>query len=213
MGLLETRAMIAAARGDLGAAKAAVSQVPSGVEAAGLVAYFANFYDLFWLLDDTQTTLLHQLTSAQFDDDRGAWGLALAGAYALAGNTTRARAYADSARAALESQIRNAPNDAQLHSLLGVSLAYLGRQADAIREGRRGVELMPLSQNAFTGPYLRHQLVRIYILTGEPGLALDQLESLLRVPYYLSPGWLRIDPAFDSLRRNPRFQKLVAGTT
>ena len=60
---------------------------------------------------------------------------------------------------------------------------------------------------------MQHQLVRIYILVGEPDLALDQLEPLLRMPYYLSPGWLRIDPTFDPLRNNPRFRKLVEPTT
>ena len=95
--------------------------------------------------------------------------------------------------------------------MLGVALAYLGRKDEAIREGQRGVELMPISRNAFTGPYNQHQLARIYILVGEPDKALDQLEPLLKIPYYLSPGWLRIDPTFDPLRKHPRFQKLVEG--
>jgi hypothetical protein len=56
---------------------------------------------------------------------------------------------------------------------------------------------------------MQHQLVRIYIETGEYEKALDRLEPLLKVPYNLSPGWLRIDPTFDPLRKNPRFQKLV----
>jgi hypothetical protein len=97
--------------------------------------------------------------------------------------------------------------------LLGVALAYLGRNAEAVREGQRGVELQTISQDAYGGPYEQLQLARIYLLVGEPEKALDQLEPLLRIPYYLSPGWLRIDPTFDSLRNNPRFVKLVAGTT
>ena len=63
------------------------------------------------------------------------------------------------------------------------------------------------------GPYIQHQLARIYIMVGEPEKALDQLEPLLRIPYYLSPAWLRIDPTFDPLRKHPRFQKLVEGTS
>ena len=95
--------------------------------------------------------------------------------------------------------------------LLGLSLAYLGRKADAVREGQRGVELMPISQDGYFGPYVQLQLVRIYLLIGEPEKALDQLEPLLKVPFYLSPGWLRIDPTFEPLRNNPRFRKLVEG--
>ena len=61
------------------------------------------------------------------------------------------------------------------------------------------------------GPYLEHQLARIEILVGEPEKALDHLERLVKIPYLLSPGWLKIDPNFDPLRKNPRFQKLVEG--
>jgi hypothetical protein len=55
-------------------------------------------------------------------------------------------------------------------------------------------------------------LPRIYVLIGEPEKALDQLEPLLRMPYYLSPAWLKIDPSFEPLRTHPRFRKLVEGT-
>ena len=211
LALLETRAMVHAARGDLAAARTIIGSVPAGVDPAALVAYVATYYEMFWLLDDAQRTLLYQLTPSHFDDDRGAWGLALAGAYALQGDSRRSSAYADSARAALEEQLRDTPDDAQLHTLRGTALAYLGRKSEAIREGQRGMELMPTSRNAFTGPYNHHQLIRIYILVGEPDQALDQLEALLEVPYFLSPGWLKIDPIFAPLRGNPRFELLVTG--
>jgi hypothetical protein len=51
----------------------------------------------------------------------------------------------------------------------------------------------------------------MYLLVGEPEKALDQLEPLLKMPYYLSPGWLCINPTFAPLKGNPRFEKLIAG--
>src|SRR5262249_45098947 len=151
-----------------------------------------------------------RLTPSAFDEDRGAWGICLAQAYALKGDRANVRVHAEEARKALEEQLRQTPDDTQRHVILGLTLAYLDRKEEAIREGQRGVALMPVSKDAFLGPYIQHQLTRIYMLTGEPEKALAQLEPLLKIPYYLSPDWLKIDPNFDPLRKNPRFQKLIA---
>jgi hypothetical protein len=91
---------------------------------------------------------------------------------------------------------------------LGLSRAYLGRKAEAIREAERAVELLPIAQDAYSGSYIQHQLVRVYLLTGEHEKALDALEPLLRIPYYLTPAWLTIDPTFAPLRGNPQFENL-----
>jgi tetratricopeptide (TPR) repeat protein len=181
------------------------------VEPTALVADAAHYWDLMWVLEEGQQALLLRLTPSAFDGDRAQWGIVFAQTYALRDDQARARVYADSARIAFEEHLRATPNNAQQHVLLGLALAYLGRKADAMREGERSVALVPIAKDAYNGPYYQHQLARIYILVGEPEKALDQLEPLLKIPYYLSPGWLKIDPNFAPLRGNPRSQKLVLG--
>jgi tetratricopeptide (TPR) repeat protein len=196
--------------GDLAGARAVIKAAPKEVEPTALVAFMANYIDV-WVLDDEQRELLLRLTPSAFDDDRGNWALCLVQAYALKGDAANVRTHAEEATEAFEEQLRAAPNDAQRHVILGLALAYLGRKEEAIREGQRGVALDPVSKDADLGPFVQHQLVRIYMLVGEQEKALDKLEPLLKIPYWLSPGWLKVDPNFDPLRKNPRFQKLVAG--
>jgi TolB-like protein len=205
-----TRAMVFLAQGDLSGARKVLRDTPQEVDPTVLVAYVASYWDLYWLLDEQQQALVLRLTPSAFDGDRGQWGIVMAETHALRGDTLRTRAYADSGRQGLEAQLRETPGDAQRHVLLGVVLGYLGRRVEAIREGERGVALLPVSRDGYAGAYNLHQLVRVYILAGEQEKALDRLEQLLKIPYYLSPGWLKVDPTFDPLRKNPRFQKLVA---
>jgi serine/threonine-protein kinase len=207
----QIKAMVFLAEGDLPGARGVLEVAQRDVEPTALAASTAQYFDLFWVLNDAQQQLVLRLSPGPFGDSRLAWGLALAGTWALRGDAARARAYADSARVDGESQVREAPDDGQLHVLLGTALAYLGRKAEAVREGERGVALLPVTKDAYFGAYVQHQLARIYMLVGQPEKALDQLEALLRVPSYLSPGWLRIDPTFAPLKGNPRFERVVAG--
>jgi eukaryotic-like serine/threonine-protein kinase len=207
---LETKAMIALAQGDLAGARSAIASAPSTIEQSALVATFANYWDLFWVLDDAQQRYLLTLGPGPFGGNRSAWAVSLAETYALRGDVTRSRAYADSARVASDAVLSSTPQDAQTRAELGVMLAYLGRKAEGIAEAQRAVSMVSIAADGYSGPYYQHLLVRIYLLTGEPDKAMDALEPLLKVPYYLSPAWLRIDPAFAPLRGNPRFERMAA---
>jgi tetratricopeptide (TPR) repeat protein len=203
--------MVYLAQGDLAGARSVIRATPPEVERAALVAYLGAYGDLCWFLDEAQQQFLLQLPPKWFDNNRASWGMVMAQTYGLRGDWAKARAYADSAARVFEASIRSVPDDPLAHALLGVTLAYAGRKAEAVREGERGVALAPISRDQFLGAYNQHQLVRIYLLVGEPEKALDQLERLLKIPYNVSPGWLRIDPNFAPLRGNPRFERLVAG--
>jgi len=94
--------------------------------------------------------------------------------------------------------------------VLGVADAALGHKEDAIREGRRAVELLPVTKDAITGPLLVQNLALIYAWTGEKDLAFEQLAIAARVPGHLSYGELRLHPYWDPLRADPRFEQIVA---
>jgi len=207
--LIQSKAMAYLAQGDLAGARTALREAPPEIEPTRLVAFIAATWDLFWLLDDDQQRLLLRLAPGAFDDDRGGWGLALAATHAIRGDQARARAYGDSAAIWYEEKLRATPDDNYLLALDGVAQAYAGRRAEAIRGAERSVALLPVSKDAFSGAYNQHLLARTYTILGEQDKAIEQLASLLRVPYFLSPGWLKVDPSFAALRGNPSFERLI----
>jgi len=162
------KATVALAQGDLTGARAVIRTALTTFESAALIASLAYYWDLYWALDDAQQQQLLALPPSAFDDDRAAWALVRAETEHLRGHPAEARAYADTARLAFQEQLRAAPQDPQRHAYRGLALAYLRRKAEAIKEGERGVALMPISRDAYLGAYVQHQLVRIYLLVGEP---------------------------------------------
>jgi TolB-like protein/class 3 adenylate cyclase/Tfp pilus assembly protein PilF len=125
----------------------------------------------------------------------------------------KAAAYAafTTARNEAAKLIADHPDYPEALCVLGMADAALGDKEDAIREGRRAVELLPVSKNAIEGPLLLKYLALIYAWTGEKDLALEQLAIAARIPSLsVSYGELRLHPYWDSLRGDPRFEKIVA---
>jgi tetratricopeptide (TPR) repeat protein len=189
-----------------------IADQPSGTSSEQMIAYLCQFEELGWALDERQRARALELGPDLFEDDHAAWAMVRAHLYWLRGDKAKARQWADSASAKYEEESRTAPDDPQRRAIHGVALAYLGRYPEAIQEGKRALEALSPAKDMYFGPYIQHQLVRIYLLAGQPDQALDLLEPLLAMPYTLTPAWLRIDPLFEPLRDHPRFKRLVEGT-
>ena len=127
----------------------------------------------------------------------------------LRGNGFAAGKYFDSARVHLEREIKAHPDDERLYGSLGIVYAGLGRKEDALREGKHGLELLPIEKEAWRGSYRLMDLARIYAMTGEQDLAVQSLERLLSIPCELSGALLKIDPRWNSLKENKKFQSLI----
>ncbi|NIM15539.1 MAG: protein kinase [Candidatus Aminicenantes bacterium] len=115
----------------------------------------------------------------------------------------------NSARIILEKKVRGYPDDARIHSSLGIAYAGLGRKEDAIREGKLALELLPITKDFLRGPFYLKDLARIYMMVGEYDLAIDQLEFLLSIPCLTSVPLLFIDLAWDPLHNHSRFKGLL----
>jgi serine/threonine protein kinase/tetratricopeptide (TPR) repeat protein len=127
------------------------------------------------------------------------------------GDEPAARAAFENARKELDQTVRDQPDYAQALCALGVIDAALGNKEDAIREGERAVELMPVRKNALEAPMLIQYLAVIYAWTGETNRAIERLAEATKLPGgYLSYGHLRLNPLWDPLREDPRFEAIVA---
>jgi TolB-like protein/tRNA A-37 threonylcarbamoyl transferase component Bud32/Flp pilus assembly protein TadD len=128
----------------------------------------------------------------------------------LRGDAAAARSAFTSARNELNRTVRDQPDYAAALCALGVLDAALGNKEEAIQEGRRAVELMPVSKSAVEGPMLIQYLAVIYAWTGDKDRAIERLAEAVRLPGRLSYGHLRGDPLWDPLRGDPRFEAIVA---
>ena len=129
--------------------------------------------------------------------------------YLYQGDKTKAQAAFERARPVAEQLVRDAPGDPGRHVQLGAVLAGLGLKEEAVNEGRKAVESVPESQDAFEGPQATAALAEIYAWVGEYDEAFRLLDHLLKVPNGLTVPALKLDPVWDPLRKDPRFQALI----
>ena len=121
------------------------------------------------------------------------------------------------ARPIFETAVKEAPESAERHANLGWLYGFMGRKDEAIREGRRAVELKPESKDAFDGAIMNCYLALIYARVGENDLAFPLLERLLKTPgavdsvdYSITVNDLKYRWEWDPIRNDPRFQQLMA---
>lgn len=198
--------------GNLAGARLALRQIPATVDRSSLLAYVANYWDKYWMFDSADAVLAQSLPPASFDGDRTVWGVVNAEMRWGLGDSTRARAYADSAIAPLNKAIRADSTNWQTLLFRGLMLAYGGKRGGAIRDRDRGLALSEAQGDQWSGiPYAQHLAARIDVAMGDHDAAIAQLRAILAKPYVISPAWLRIDPTWSSLRGDPRFEALARG--
>lgn len=194
--------------GDAAAARAIVADAVRRVGPAEAAAWFTSGSE--WLLDPETFALLRRLTPAAFDGDEGAWAAAQAWASWRAGDAAAAKSYAENAIPVIEAQLQKSPKFANSRAVLGQVLAFAGRKADAVREAVLATELEPVARSPYRGMDMVFYLAQTYLLAGDADQAAATLERVLKAPYWVTPATLAADPTWDSIRQNPRFQRLAA---
>src|SRR5438477_433778 len=127
----------------------------------------------------------------------------------LTNDDEKARAAFTVARAGQEKAVQAQPNYGPPLCVLGLIDAGLGRKEEALREGRRAVELLPVGKDAINGPLMIEYLAMIAAWVGEKDLACEQLAIAIRPPSTVSYGQLKLLPFWDPLRKDPCFEKIV----
>jgi TolB-like protein/Flp pilus assembly protein TadD len=198
-------------RGDLSVAEKRFSSFPADIDPGGLVTS-ARYWVLLWQRKFPEALeVVQKFPGETLITFTGAVPKAfLEGTiHFLEGDMTSAQTEFTKARVVSEQLLREAPEDPARHAQQGLILAALGQKQEAIAEGKRAVELLPESQDAFDGPGSTAALAQIYAWTGESDEAFRLLDHLLAVPNGLTVPVFKLNPAWDCLRKDPRFQALI----
>ncbi len=208
-------------KGDTRSLKSVLSQVPAGTDPDGAVT--SCRWDVAMIGRDfaaARTALqMSDLNEISYTNAGATPKSFLQGCIELAeGKQTQAQQLFELARSNFEKAVEEAPLSADRHANLGWFYAFAGQKYEAIREGRRAVELKPESEDAVDGAIMNCYLALIYTRVGEKDLAIPLIERLLKTPgavdsadYSITINDLKHRWEWDPIRNDPRFQKLIAG--
>ncbi len=201
--------------------KAALQSIPANVDPDGVVT-FAR-WDAS-LMDRDPAAAERALGACRLDTITSPPGTPLPKSYLqgcihlVRNDTARARIDFEAARPTLEKTVADSPQDATRHGQLGVLYAFMGKKEDALREGRRAVELKPITRDVIEGAVARDFQALIFARTGEIDKAISEIERQLTTPFAvdyaddsITLSDLRTRWEWDPLRNDPRFQKILAG--
>ena len=200
-------------KGDLRPMQQLLASLPESVDPNGtitLARYNLNMYErkfdeLIGILERSPAEKSRGETSAPLYRS-----FLLATVYAQIKDDAKAKSSYEDARAKAESAVAESPEDGPRHALLGLIYAGLGRCEEASAEGKRAVELLPEGKDAFDGPILVISRARITMMCGDFDTALALLDRSLQTPSGVTIQELRLDPVWDALRSDPRFQGMLA---
>ena len=219
---LVLKARIAQAEGDLPRASALLAPLRLGADYAN--ALETQVYQA--ILESRPASFIAQLKEILAKPDQalgyynGELRFWLGWAQEVAGDHAGARESWSQARSELEPFLKEQPENFVLLGDLALTNMGLGDDVAALTLAERAIAMFPTDKDALTGPRPLEILARVAARIGQSDRSISMLEKLLSMPYEaplaanppLTPALLRLDPMFDSLRNNPRFQKLVAAS-
>jgi len=208
------------AKGNTASIKTALESIPANIDPDGVVT-FAR-WDVS-LMDRDPAAAERALAACRLEAITSQPGVPLPKSYLqgcvdlVRGDNARAQKNFEAARPALEKTVSDAPQDATRHAQLGLLYAFMGRKEDALREGRRAVELKPIARDVIEGAIAQVFQALIFARTGENDRAISEIERLLTTPFAvdyaddsITLSDLRTRWEWDPLRNGPRFQKILA---